>query len=524
MGKYLNPSSIMFQESLSSEIYIDKSGLIRYTNSVIRTKQKYVCVSRPRRFGKSMALEMLAAYYTLEENTEELFSNLNIDKDPSFDKHRNKYNVLMINIQNFLSKTDNVDKMILLLKKQVLEELKQKYHYLTNVDFTHLDWVLEDIFQATRNSFIILIDEWDCVFREYKMDSEGQKKYLDFLRDWLKDKSFIALAYMTGILPIKKYGTHSALNMFSEFSMTNPGLLAEYTGFTEEEVKGLCIKYEINIDDMKLWYDGYFSQNTFSIYNPKSVVESILQNKFRTFWNRTETYEALKDYITLNYDGLKDAVIQMLSGESIKINIEKFANDMETFYGADDVLTLLVHLGYLTYQDDTKQASIPNKEVSIEYMNAMEDVHWDEIVKSIKASEGLLSALWNMDCDAVASGIDDMHMNTSILQYNDENALSYVINLTFYAAKEYYNVVRELPTGKGFADICFLPRKRHVDKPAMLIELKWDKSAKGAIKQIKDRKYVKSLEDYKGNLLLIGINYKKAAKKHECIIERFIYS
>jgi len=382
MGKYLNPASIMFQESLLSEIYVDKSGLIRYTNSVIRTKQKYVCVSRPRRFGKSMALEMLAAYYTCEEDTEKLFRNLVIHEDPSYEKHKNMYDVLMLNIQNFLSKTKNAEEMITLLQKQALADLKRKYHDLTDIDFTHLDWALEDIFTATGRPFIILIDEWDCVFREYKMDSDGQKRYLDFLRDWLKDKSFIALAYMTGILPIKKYGTHSALNMFTEFSMTNPGAMAEYTGFTEAEVKMLCEKYDRNLDDMKLWYDGYFIENSASIYNPKSVVESILQNKFRTFWNRTETYEALKEYISLNYDGLKDAVIRMLAGGSIGINIEKFANDMETFSGADDVMTLLIHLGYLSYREDIKQATIPNKEVSIEYMNAMEDVHWDEIVKS----------------------------------------------------------------------------------------------------------------------------------------------
>ena len=371
-----------------------------------------------------------------------------------------------------------------------------------------------------------MIDEWDCLFREYQQDQEAQKKYLDFLRAWLKDKDYVALAYMTGILPIKKYGSHSALNMFTEYSMTDPGELAEYFGFTEQEVSVLCEKYEMNFEDAKTWYDGYqliahrqTGDEYYSMYSPKSVVEAMLRHKFGTYWNQTETYEALKIYIQMDMDGLKDFVVRMLAGESVPIHIGTFSNDMTTFATKDDVLTLLVHLGYLTYDSMDGTVSIPNKEVSQEYVNAISTMNWHGVIDSVESSRKLLESLWAMDADAVAAGVDKAHDEISILQYNDENSLSCTINLAFYFAREYYTIIRELPTGKGFADICLIPRKLHLDKPAVVIELKWDKSASGALDQIREKQYGNALKDYHGSILLVGINYNKTTKKHECMIE-----
>lgn len=363
-------------------------------------------------------------------------------------------------------------------------------------------------------------------FREYQQDQTSQKKYLDFLRAWLKDKDYIAMAYMTGILPVKKYGSHSALNMFMEYSMTDPGNLAEYFGFTEREVSVLCEKYEMSFDDVKTWYDGYkfivhrqSGDEYFSMYSPKSVVEAMLRHKFGTYWNQTETYEALKTYIQMDMDGLQNAIVRMLAGESIKVNVGTFSNDMTTFATKDDVLTLLVHLGYLNYDGTKEMVSIPNKEVPQEYVNVISTMNWHGVADSVESSRKLLEALWEGDADAVAAGIEKAHDEISILQYNDENSLSCTINLAFYFAREYYTIVRELPTGKGFADVCMIPRKRYVDKPAIVIELKWDKSAVGALDQIKEKQYGNALKDYQGNLLLVGINYNKTTKKHECVIE-----
>lgn len=524
MGSYLNPSTKGFQESLSSRIYVDKSMLIATLNEMVNTKQKFICVSRPRRFGKSMAADMLSAYYGDGNDTAPLFDSLKIAGVPSYRAHLNQYHVLKINMQEFLSTTNSVDEMLATLQKRVLAELRRAYP--DNVDGEQLIWAMMDIFAATNRPFVILIDEWDCLFREYAHSTEAQKKYLDFLRLWLKDQDYVALAYMTGILPIKKYGTHSALNMFTEYSMTDPGELAEFFGFTEDEVKVLCDEYEMSFEETRAWYDGYDlvthskqGDTRFAMYSPKSVVEAMLRHKFGTYWNQTETYEALKMYIQMNMDGLKDAVVQMLAGESVEIMTGTFSNDMTTFTGKDDVLTLLVHLGYLTYDSERGTVSIPNKEVAQEYVNAISTMDWGEVMRSVEASKKLLQALWDMDADAVARGIDQAHDEISILQYNDENSLSCTINLAFYYAKEYYTIIRELPTGKGFADICLIPRQLHADKPAVIIELKKDKDARGAIDQIKRKEYVRALEDYKGNLLLVGINYDKD-KKHSCIIEK----
>ena len=529
MGIYLNPGTIEFQESINSEIYVDKTMLIERTNAALRTKQKYMCISRPRRFGKSMAVDMLAAYYGKDYDSAALFDGLEISHCETFSTHLNKYNVFKINMQEFLSMTQNVDKMLKVLQKRLIKELK--YNYPEYVDCDNLVFAMQDIFSYTGQSFIVLIDEWDCLFREYKQDEEAQRKYLDFLRVWLKDKGYIALAYMTGILPIKKYGTHSALNMFMEYSMTDPGNMAEYFGFTEKEVENLCIEYGMNIEETKAWYNGYglYSHNKqedilYSIYNPKSVVEAMLRHRFGNYWNQTETYEALKIYIQMNMDGLKDAIIEMLADNSVRINIGTFHNDMTTFATRDDILPLLVHLGYLTYDVEKESVRIPNKEVAQEYINAISTMDWKEVISSINNSRKLLEALWNLDSDKVAAGVDKAHEEISILQYNDENSLSCTISLAFYFAREYYTMIRELPTGKGFADICLIPRKIHMDKPAVIIELKWDKSVSGAIAQIKEKKYIDALSEYQGNLILAGINYDKKIKKHSCLVEKVDYN
>ena len=520
MGTYLNPDNSKFQESINSDIYVDKTGLITYTNSVMHTQQKCICVSRPRRFGKSMAANMLSAYYSRGCDSKELFQNLEIAEDDQFETYLNQYDVIFLNVQEFLSQSKNIDEMISLIRRSVLWDLLGEYPEFRYFDTSNLTRTMQDVYQQTKCSFVVIIDEWDCVFREYKTDRETQERYLDFLRDLLKDKGYIHLAYMTGILPIKKYGTHSALNMFDEFSMIEPGPLASYVGFTETEVQKLCGQYDMELEEVKNWYDGYSFDKALSVYSPRSVVSCMRLGKIGNYWNQTETYEALKVYIQMNMDGLKDSVVEMLAGGSVRINTGTFSNDMTTFATKDDVLTLLVHLGYLTYDSLKEEVSIPNKEVSKEYVNAISTMDWKEVITSVEASRKLLNSLWDMDEETVAEGIDKAHREISILQYNDENSLSCTINLAFYFAREYYTIVRELPTGKGFADICFIPRKIHADKPAVVLELKWDKNAKGAISQIKEKDYVDALKDYHGNLLLAGINYDKKTKKHSCTIEK----
>lgn len=521
MGRYLNQGNENFQKSVNSEIYIDKTGLIEYTNRVINTLQGYVCISRPRRFGKSMAANMLTAYYSRGCDSRELFNEFEISKSLDFEKYRNKYNTISLNMQEFLSRSNNIDELIDRVRKLVLRDIKKEYPEVDYFDDTDLIESMQDVYEEKKCPFIVIIDEWDCIFREFRQDKEAQEKYLDFLRDLLKDKACIHLAYLTGILPIKKYGTHSALNMFDEFSMLNPGPLASYVGFTEEEVKTLCIQYKMDIEEVKTWYDGYSFPSEPSVYSPRSVVNSMLFGKIENYWNQTETFEALQAYIDMNFEGLKDDVLSMIAGESVPVNTGSFTNDMTTFRTEDDVLTLLIHLGYLAYDSDNKTVKIPNNEVRNEYVNSVSASDWGEVSKALKESADILQAIWQGRTKQVAEGIRQAHFETSHIQYNDENALSYTISLALYSARNFYTVHRELAGGKGFADLVFIPRKKFQEKPALVVELEWDKMVEGAINQIKKKEYCQSLEEYKGNILLVGVNYNKKTKVHECMIKEY---
>lgn len=523
MGIYLNPGNEGFQSALRSQIYVDKTGLLEYTNSVLDSEQRYICVSRPRRFGKSMTAEMLTAYYDNSCDSSELFKDKKIAKKEGYEQHRNQYDVIHIDINSFLNQTGDTGGIVSVLQEAVIKEVKECYQDCCSENIQQLALVLAQVNKACRKKFVIVIDEWDAVFRESKYDERAQKTYILFLRSLFKDapsKKFVKLAYLTGILPVKKYGTESALNNFDEFTMLEPDVLAEYVGFTESEVKQLYEEYHMDFEKARQWYDGYRLGKGLHIYNPKSVVDSIRRKRMGNYWTSTETYESLKSYISMNFDGLKDDVTKMLAGEFCTVNPAKFQNDMTSFKSRDDILTLLVHLGYLSYDAEYQKVFIPNEEVKSEFVNAIEDAGWEYVVDAIRASDELLKATWSMDEQAVAKGIESVHLaNTSILTYNNENSLACVITLAYYNAVKEYTLVREMPSGKGYADVIFLPRK-HSDRPAMVVELKWDQSVKGAVAQIKERQYMKAIEAYKGNILLIGVNYDKETKEHRCKIEK----
>ena len=516
MGIYLNPDNQDFYMSYNDDIYVDKSMLIEYTNSRLNKASRFICVSRPRRFGKSTDANMLVAYYSRGCDSHELFNALKVSKLPDYEKHLNQHHVIHLNMQEFLSDANSITEMIDIINKEVMNELLKEYD--VDVLRPSLKNYLNKIYNDYKESFIFIIDEWDCIFREYTEDKDAQKIYLDFLRDLLKDKKYVSLAYMTGILPIKKYGTHSALNMFKEISMINPTPMEKFMGFTKEEVKKLCEEYQIDFDEMKAWYDGYHLNKEVSILSPRSVVFSLMDRKFKNYWASTETYESLKVYIDMNFDGLRDDIIKLLARKRVIINPSKFQNDMTTFQSKDDVFTLLVHLGYLGYDEETSEVYIPNNEVVESFVNSIEDSNWGPVSESLRNSMNLIQATYACDGEQVAEYIEKAHLETSILQYNNENALAYTIYLAYIMARNDYTMVREFPGGKGFADVVFIPR---YDKPAMIIELKYDKDVDTAIKQIKEKKYFFGLEKYLDNLLLVGINYDKETKKHTCMIEKY---
>lgn len=523
VGIYLNPGAALFNSARASEIYVDKSALIGCLNKRFGTEQRYVCVSRPRRFGKTMAANMICAYYD-RTVADEAFDGLVIAASTDFASYRGTADVLRINMQEFLSETDTIGDLIAFLQESLLFEILEEYPDFYYIRRNNLRQVMNKVYHETRRRFVIVIDEWDCIFRKYPHDTKSQRKYLDFLRDWLKDKAYIGLAYMTGILPIKKYGTHSALNMFMEYSMEDPGEFAEFVGFTESETRELCQRYSMDFDECRAWYDGYSFRDCPHVYSPKSVVEAMQRRAFGDYWSKTETYEALKIYIDLNMDGLRDAIVKMMAGGRVKINTLTFTNDMTTFASADDVMTLLVQLGYLGYDRENEEVFIPNNEIMREYVAAtMNGEQWEVVSNSIRGSDDILRATLAGDAGKVAEGVEKAHLETSHIQYNDENVLSYTLSLAFYSARRFYNIVREMPAGKGFADLVFLPRPQHAEKPAIVVELKWDKTAETAIRQIKEKKYGEALRNYAGEIILVGISYDRKTREHEAIIEQMRY-
>ena len=521
MGAYINLGNFGFQRVRNSE-YVDKSGLIAIVNSTLFTERSFSCVSRSRRFGKSVAAKMLCAYYDQSCDSRHLFTDLEIAHDPSFEKHLNKYPVIFLDMTNFTTrfKDDSIMKHV---QKELKEDIHEAYPDIPVKDDDDLMAYLIRITDSTHQPFIFIIDEWDAICREFKTGTHAMDEYVSWLRRMFKGSNspqVFAGVYMTGILPIKKYKTESALNNFIEYSMVEPRRMAPYFGFTMDEVKALAEKHGMDFAELEKWYDGYQIGDQKSMFNPNSVIQAIDAGRCRSFWATTGSYDAVAHYIQMNYEGLKDDVVQMLAGERCKVNPTKFQNDMSIIGGKDDVLTVLIHLGYLSYDWRKDECYIPNKEVAGEIVNAVQSNNWTHVVKAVEASEQLLRATLRGDEEAVARGVDAAHdENTSILSYNDENSLACVLSIAYYYASNDYISHRELATGKGFADLVLIPRK-NVDSPAIVIELKYDKAVDTAIEQIKRRQYPDKVAQYADRLLLVGITYDRESKQHHCRIER----
>ena len=524
MGLYLNPDNEKFKKIVSSEIYIDKTGLLNMTNRLFREEKNCIAVSHARRFGKSQAARMIDAYYSRGCCSEELFDGLEISSAADFKEHLNRYNVIHFDISSF---TDEYKQTIVSeLKRYLYDDLKKEY---PDVDYSKtVASVLYQIYESTKTAdgagikFVIVIDEWDCIVRNFSDSPEIVHEYLQFLHSLFKSnesQAFLGIGYITGILPIKKIENESALNNFIEYTMTDPDKTASYFGFTEEEVGKLCDRYQMPFDSVKEWYNGYVFENL-HMYNPDSVCMAMIKHKLRSYWKNTSAFSSVNRFISLNFDGLKESVIKMLNGGRVSVDTETFQNDLSVINSRDDALTALIHLGYLGYDGERKKAYIPNYEVAVAFKSALATGNWTKIADSIQKCEELLWATIEGDSSKVAEFVALAHeAYTSVLKYNDENSLSCAITMAYFTAPAYYNVVRELPSGKGFADIAFIPRSDSGNMPAMIIELKYDKDADSALNQIKEKRYNGKLKGYSDRILLVGINYSKDTKKYECVIE-----
>ena len=523
MGIYFNPNNMSFSSDKNSKIYVDKTILIEYLNGNLCKNTKCLAVSHARRFGKSHAAGMIDAYYSLGCDSTKLFENTKLSQTPDYKKYMNKYNVIHLDISSFwdFHKDDIIETII----EYICDELKEEGP--ADIDFSKsINSVLAQIYMKTNIPFIIIIDEWDCIIRN-SGDEKLIHKYLQFLHSLFKSeesKSFLALAYITGILPIKKIKDESALNNFTEYTMIDSYPITQYYGFTEDEVKDLCKQYDMDFDSMKAWYNGYLIDGL-HMYNPNSVSMALNNQDFDSYWKNTSSFASINTFITMNYEGLKDDIMTMLSDGKVYVNPDSFQNDFSTVASKDDALTALIHLGYLGYDRDDQSAYIPNYEVKKAYQAALSTGSWKEVAKSISRCDELLRATINGDNEKVAELIEIAHDTyTSVLKYNDENSLSCVLTMAYFTAPGYYNIVREMPAMKGFADFVFIPRANAGKRPAMVVELKYNQSADSAITQIKEKRYHGVLEGYSDKILLVGINYDAEGtdnKHHTCIIEEW---
>ena len=520
MASFLNQNNRTFLDYYDSKIYVDKSLLIEKVNECLNTSDKFMCVTRPRRFGKTLALSMLNAYYSKGSNSKDIFDKLAISKSPSYLNHLNKHNVIWIDVAEIYLKVKDKNNFIDKLKEYILDDLIEAY---PNLDIKNdlLEDAIIKINSVLNERFIFLFDEWDVIFRDDKSNSLLCDDYIDLLRSLFKSTRIgacIDLVYMTGILPIKRYSTQSTLNMFREYNMISPKGLESFLGFTESEVKSLCLEYYRNFKDIKEWYDGYKLKGL-EIYNPKSVVEAILTNELGSHWALTSAMESVTKYMNYDHGELKDIITLMLTGEKIKIDPTLFENDLTKVDSKDAALTVLIHLGYLAYDEVTKKCYIPNQEISLEFEKALKKLKWVELDDPISNSLTMLEETLKFNTAYINETLDKNHKElASIFNKNKEDILGVVVYMSYYQAKNYYDIKKEDSSILGRADLTFIPKdNNHIP---LIIELKVDTSSEDAIKQIKEKEYINSLNNYKGEVLLIGINYNSKTLKHSSKIEK----
>lgn len=531
MGVYVNPSNEQFCLDVQSPIYVDKSGLISYTNQAFTDRSKTrLCVSRPRRFGKTMAINMLTAYYSKGCDSKELFQNLKIASDPSFERHLNRHNVICLDIQSLaISAGDAEPPMDPLdyIGHRVVAELKELFPESLSQDSYSLYEAILQIYKDTNETFLFLLDEWDVIYRENRYASI-QDKYTQWLKALFKGNDTarcINFVYMTGIFPIPPQKTHSALNNFEEYTMRDPWDLSPYTGFTDSEVRKLCKTHKMPYTKIRKWYNGYFFPGVGPVYCPCSVFKALNKHSIEDFWKGTASNAEVQEAYQSELPGVREAVGLLLAGERVEIKQACFQRDAQSPETAGEFLAQMVHLGYLSYDKSSQTASIANMEVRDVFFDKLEKLPEHHIWKIISKSKQVLEDTLAGKADAVAEAIDFAHAYYSNpLTYNSEAALSAVVALAYqYAWAGDYTLIWEFPTGKGYADILLMPVRAGGRNKPIVVELKWEKPADAAIQQIESRNYAGRLINY-AEILLVGITYNSDVddpnyKKHTCMIK-----
>ena len=516
MAVYLNTNSAyrLFEMMVHDRYFVDKSGIIEMISTKINSMNRYICITKPRRFGKTSVLNMLGAYYCKANDASELFDGLNVSKSKTYKEHLNKYNVINLCLNHIPDYGNTYEDYMGMIKAALTNDIKEAYPELENKEYNRLSELLD----ATGDRFIFIIDEWDYIF-SHELYPEHQGDFLEFLRNLLKDQPYVAFAYMTGVLPIKKYSTGSALNMFKEYTMLKDPSFEKYFGFTEGEVRTLCEKQSaLTMEEINDWYNGYQTRDGGRLYNPRSVVCALEDTVCQSYWTRTGKMDEVLFFLKYNIGEVRDDVVRMVNNTPVGIAVEEeYSAGQGSPQNREEIYSAMIIYGLLSYHDG--EIRIPNKELMIEFQRALKDDDFGYVAELVRNSDEVLRATLDKKGDTVASYLHNIHNSElPILKYNDENSLSCVVTLAYLSARNKYRVEREEKSGKGFADFIFHPRRKNM--PGIVLELKADDTPEAAIAQIKNKEYCEKLKkENVANILMVGLGYDTGKKEHQCVIE-----
>lgn len=534
MGIFLNSTAPFeaYKITALDKYFVDKTMLIEELIPSIGREQRFLCITRPRRFGKTVMANMVASYFGKAIDSSFIFEHLAIAESPRYREYINKYDVIYIDFSRLPENCQTYEEYINRIKTGIKEDLLEEFPELELKEEMSLWDILAKIFQKTNRKFIFIMDEWDAVFHMSFISQKERQEYLLFLKNLLKDQVYVELAYMTGILPIAKYSAASELNMFVEYNMATRERFSSYFGFSEEEVDKLfqiysetTIRPRITRQDLKIWYDGYCTASGEQLYNPRSIICALSDNQLGSYWTGSGPYDEIFYYIKGNIDEVREDFILMISGEHIEAKVQEYAATAEELTTKNQIYSAMVIYGLLTYEDG--EVFIPNRELMYKYNEllltneSLGYVYW-----LAKESERMLKATLAGDTQTMAEILEYAHNTESpILSYNNEIELSAIVNLVYLSARDKYRVEREDKAGKGYVDFIFYPEKKNIS--AIILELKVDASPEEAIQQIKDKQYILRFKGklaekakYTGEVLLVGISYNKETKMHSCKIER----